>query len=99
MPVNTRASNTDMHPGRVVLENQILRRMKKQIQMDNAHAEKAAIAERDAEEACKKCIAEVEDGIEVNEEDICMHANRPDLHYKPMPGSAEEEEAIPTYRE
>ena len=99
MPVNTHASNVDMHPGCIVLENQILRRMKKQIQMDNACAEKAAIAERDAEEARKKCIAEVEDGIEVNKKDICMHANRPDLRYKPMPGSAEEEEAIPTYRE
>ena len=99
MPVNTHVSNADTHPGRIVLENQILRQMKKQIQMDNACAEKAAIAERDAEEARKKCIAEVEDGIEVNEEDIRMHANRPDLCYKPMPGSAKEEEAIPTYRE
>jgi len=66
--------------------------------MDKARAERAAIAERDAEEARNKCIAEVEDGIEMNEEDMRTHANRPDLHYKPVQGSTEKEpeEAMPT---
>jgi len=62
--------------------------------MDNAHAKKAALVERDAEEARNKSIAEVEDGIEMNEVDIRIHANRPDLHYKLVRGSTEEEEAI-----
>jgi len=66
--------------------------------MDKARAKRAAIAERDAEEARNKCIAEVEDGIEMNEEDMHTHANRPDLCYKPVQGSTkkEPEEAMPT---
>jgi len=94
MPMNTYKSNATAHPGHIVLENQTLRWTKKQIQMDNARAEKAALAERDAEEACNKSIAEVEDGIEMNKVDIRIHANRPDLCYKPVRGSTEEEEAI-----
>jgi len=91
-------SNVTAHPGHIVLENRTLRRTKKQIQIDKARAKRAAIAERDAEEACNKCIAEVEDGIEMNEEDMHTHANRPDLCYKPAQGSTEKEpeEAMPT---
>jgi len=92
--MNTCKSNAMAHPGHIVLENQTLRWTKKQIQMDNAHAEKAALVERDAEEACNKSITEVEDGIEMNEVDIRIHANRPDLRYKPVRGSTKEEEAI-----
>jgi hypothetical protein len=66
--------------------------MKKQIEEDNAHAKAATIAQREDKVRCNKCIVEVEDAIERDEEQVCMYANRPDLHYKETPRITEEEE-------
>lgn len=78
-----------------MLENSRTRRTRKQIEEDNARANAAAIAEREEQESHNKRIAELEDKIERNEEQVRMHANRPDLHHQPTQGSAEEEEDIP----
>jgi hypothetical protein len=98
MPVGTRKSNVNVCPGQIVLENSRRRWTRKQIEEDNAHAIAAAIAEREEEEGRNKHIAELEDKIERNEEQVRMHANRPDLHYQPTRGSTEEEEDIPANR-
>jgi len=72
-----------------------VRRTTKEIQEDKARKAEAAIAQREEEESCNKCITEVEDTIEQNEDQLCTHANRPDLCYKPMRGGTKEEEEIP----
>jgi len=84
MPMSTRKSNANAHPGRVVLESQTVRRTTKEIQEDKACKAEAAIAQREEEESRNKHIAEVEDAIERNEDQLHTHANRPDLRYEPM---------------
>jgi len=95
MLMSTCKSNANAHPGRIVLESQTVRRTTKEIQEDKAHKAEAAIAQREEEESCNKRIAEVEDAIERNEDQLRTHANRPDLRYEPMRGGTEEEEEIP----
>lgn len=93
--MSTRKSNADAHPGRVVLDSQTVRRTRKEIQEDEARKAEAATAQREEEESHNKRIAEVEDAIERNEEQLRTHASRPDLRYEPMRGGTEEEEEIP----
>ena len=95
MAIGTRKSNANVRPGRIVLENSRRRRTRKQIEEDNARANAAAVAEREEEEGRNKRIAELEDGIERDEEQVRTHANRPDLRYQPTRGSTEEEGDIP----
>ena len=83
MPITTRKSNADVHPGRVVLENQRVRCTKAQIEGDIASAAVAAIAASEEEVTRHRSIAEVEDAIEKNEEQLRLHANRPDLRVEP----------------
>lgn len=83
MAIGTHKSKANIRLGHIVLENLRKRQMRKQIEEDNAHANDAAIAEREEEEGCNKRIAELEDVIERNKEQVCTHANRPDLCYQP----------------
>ena len=102
MPITTRKSNANVHPGRIVLGNQKQpRRSRKQIEEDAARAKAAAVARAEEEVVCNRRIAEVEDAIELNEEQVRIHTNRPDLqvqvrhgHNMPPtlpPGSTESE--------
>ena len=91
MPVGTRKSNANTHPGRIVLESQNTRHTSKEVKADNARAKAATIAVRESEEARNKCIAEVEDAIQRSEDDVHLHTNRPDLRNEPNPGSIEQE--------
>ena len=79
MPISTRKSNANVHPGCIVLGNQKPRRSRKQIKEDAAHAKAAAVARAEEEEGRNRRIAEVEDAIELNEEQVRIHTNRPDL--------------------
>ena len=87
MPITTRKSNADAHPGRVLLENQRVRRTRAQIEGDIASATVAAIAASEEEVTRHRSIAEVEDAIERNEEQLRLHASRPDLRYHVEPTS------------
>jgi hypothetical protein len=84
MPISTRKSNADAHPGRIVLDSQSTRRTKKQVEEDSHRAKVAAIAEREETEATRRSvmatIAEIEDTIEENEEQVRTSTTRPDLH-------------------
>ena len=84
MPITTHKTNTDVHPGRIVLENQQARRTKRQVEEDTMRAKAAAIVEREEKEAnhCSvlTTIAGIEDTIEKTEEQLRMNSTRPDLH-------------------
>jgi hypothetical protein len=84
MPISTRKTNADVHPGRIVLENQQSRRTKRQVEEDNMRAKAAAIVEREEKEAnhlsVLTTIAEIEDTIEKTEAQLRMNTTRPDLH-------------------
>jgi hypothetical protein len=79
MTVTTRRSNADVHPGRIVLDNQQARRTKKQVQVAKARAK----AVQDQEEARRLAlpgrIAQLEDEIETEEQARYKHSMRPDL--------------------
>ncbi len=83
MPVGTRASNAEAHPGRIVLETQQVRRTRKQVDEDEARRKAVAIATRKEAEARHQAsiekIALTEDSIEQDEEEIQRHSSRPDL--------------------
>lgn len=91
MPVGTCKSNADAHPGRIILENQRIRRTRKQMEGDIASSKAAAIAASEDKAGRHRCIAEVEDNIGRNEEELRLHANRPDLCHRasvePTPSS------------
>jgi hypothetical protein len=95
MPIRTRKSNAGVHPGRIVLGNQRPRRTRQQIEEDDARKKAATIARREEEEGRNRHIAEVEDAIELNEEQVRIHAIRPDLRHDmptPPPGTDSEPE-------
>jgi len=73
----------------------MVRRTRKEIKEDETCKEEATSTQREEEESRNKCIAEVEDAIEPNEEQLRTHANRPDLRYELMRGGTKEEEEIP----
>jgi len=87
MPVSTHRSNKDVHPGRIILENQYMRCTRQQIEEDIASAKAAAIAAGEDEVARNKSIAKVEDAVERDKEDMCTYAKRPNLccHVEPTP--------------
>ena len=85
MPVGTRKSNADAHPGRIVLENQRVRRSKEQIEDDITSAKAAATAASEEEAARNRSIAELEDAMERTEGELRTHANRPNLRYRIEP--------------
>jgi hypothetical protein len=84
MPISTCKTNVDIHPGRIVLESQQVRRTKRQVEEDNMRAKAAAITEREENEANHRLvlttIAEIEDTIEETEEQLRMNSTRLDLH-------------------
>ena len=88
MPINTRPSNTEAHPGCVVMESQRVRRLKKQIQADEARKKAAtSAASRRAEEEHQRVLwqlKESEDAVEREEEAVCEHTARPDLQYESL---------------
>ncbi len=86
MPVTTRKTNAEVHPGRVLIESQQPRRTKKQIEEDDARAS-AAAQDREVKATAKlravaECIAYLEDMVALAEMDSQTHAQRPDLHYR-----------------
>ena len=88
MPVNTRPSNAEAHPGRVVMEGQRVRRSKKQIEVDEARKKAAAsAASRRAEEDHQRVLRQLkesEDAVEREEEAVHEHTARPDLRYESL---------------
>ncbi|KAI9430410.1 hypothetical protein H4582DRAFT_2086922 [Lactarius indigo] len=92
MPVSTRASNADAHPGRIIMESQQTRRPRKQIEEDEARAKAVAIATRKGVEARHReaiaTIATTEDSMEQDEEDLQTHSVRPDLRHIQSSGTA-----------
>lgn len=85
MPIGTQKSNADAHPGRIVLENQRVRRSKEQIEDDITSAKAAATAASEEEAARNRSIAELEDAMEWTEGELRTHTNRPDLRYRVEP--------------
>src|SRR6266702_2095123 len=85
MPVRTRSSNADAHPGCVVTDNKQTRRSKKQIEEDNTRKKAVAIAASKEAKAKHRAaitkIATVEDSIEQDEEELQVHSTRPDLRH------------------
>ena len=79
MPISTRKTNVSAHPGHIVLESQRARRTKKQVEEDNSRAKAAAIEKEANRLSVLSTIAELEDTIEQNEEQVRVHTNRPDL--------------------
>ena len=62
-----------------MLESQWARRTKKQVEEDNSWAKAAAIEKEVNQLLVLSTIAELEDTIEQNEEQVHVHTNRPDL--------------------
>ena len=83
MAVTTRKANVDVHPGRVLLDNQQTRCSKKQMDEDGIVARAAAHASKEKVtakyQAVVKQIAQLEDEMALDEKDMQTHANRPDL--------------------
>ena len=88
MPMNTRPSNADAHPGRIVMEGQRIRRPKKQIEADEARKKAAAsAASRCAEEEHQRVLQQLkdsEDAVEREEEVVREHSARLDLRYESL---------------
>jgi hypothetical protein len=86
MPVNTRTSNADAHPG-LVDRRQQTRRSRQEIEEDGARAESAGHSARKKAEAKHKAtielIAMTEDAIEREEQDVSRYSTRPDLRHNP----------------
>ena len=87
MPVVTRETNANAHPGHIVQRVQWKKRTKQEIADDNAKAKAKAIAAK--QEAASKhqavisTIARLRASVEREEEAIQAHAHRPDLRYDP----------------
>jgi hypothetical protein len=91
MPITTRASNAERHPGLIVLDGQWTKRSKQQIKEDKARKKAAAIAARQLTEAKHHAVllrlAESEAAVEQDEEDIRANTTRPDIRYEFLPAS------------
>jgi hypothetical protein len=85
MPVVTRESNANAHPGHVVQRVQRKKRTKQEIADDNAKAKAKAIAAKEEAErkqqAIISTIAGLRASVEREEEAIQACAHRPDLGY------------------
>jgi len=85
MPVSTRKTNAEAHPGRIVLVSQQPRRTKRQIKEDDARLK----ATKDRVDALRRGdldrLAQMEDTMEEEEEARRLHAARPDLRRNPEP--------------
>jgi hypothetical protein len=87
MPVVTRESNANAHPGRVVQKGQRKKRTKEEIAADKAKAQANSVAAK--QEAARKHqdmianIAGLKASVVREEEEIRAHAKRPDLQYSP----------------
>ena len=68
------------HPSCIVLKSQQARCIKKEVKEDNSWAKAAAIEKEVNQLSVLSTIAELEDTIEQNEEQVCVHTNRPDLY-------------------
>lgn len=85
MPVTTRKSNANVHPGDIVRNAQQKKRTKKEIEDEKAKAKADSIAAR--EEAARKNhavilnIARLKASVEREEGAIRAHTNRPDLYH------------------
>jgi len=79
-------SNAKAHPG--FPDRLQVRRTTKQVQEDKSCAMKAATAQREKEEvncqAVLTSIAQIEDSIQQEEEEVRLHSKRPDLCYDPQ---------------
>ena len=86
MPISTRPSNSQAHPGLILLEGQKTKRTSKQVKEDAARKKNAAItAQRHAETTRRAVLlqlAESEDAVERDEDDIRANTNRPDIRYE-----------------
>ena len=82
MPMATRKSNADTHPG--LPDKPHVRRTSKQVQDDRAQAMAAAVAEKQNQEANRRAVlaslAQIEQSIQREEEQMRLHAHRPDLN-------------------
>ena len=78
----------EAHPGRIAMESQRVRRLKKQIQADEAQKKAAtSAASRRAEEEHQRVLwqlKESEDAVEREEEAVREHTARPDLWYESL---------------
>jgi len=85
MPVSTRKTNAEAHPGRIVLVSQQPWCTKRQIKEDDAHLK----ATKDRVDALRRGdldrLAQMEDTMEEEEEARRLHAARPDLRRNPEP--------------
>lgn len=85
MPVTTRGTNANTHPGDIVRKAQRNRRTKEEIEEERAKAKAKSIAAR--QEAATKhravisTIVALKSSVERSEEAIRAQANRPDLQY------------------
>jgi hypothetical protein len=85
MPVVTRETNANAHPGHIVQKVQRKKRTKQEIADDKAKAQAKSIAAK--QEAARKhhdmisTIAGLKATVEREEQAIRAHANRPDLQY------------------
>jgi hypothetical protein len=86
MPIVTRPSNAQAHPGQIVIEGQRVRRSKKQIEANDAQKKAASIEDsRCAEEEHQRIVQQLKeskDAVEWEEELVWKHTARPDLWYE-----------------
>jgi hypothetical protein len=86
MPIVTRPSNAQAHPGQIVIEGQRVRQSKKQIEANDARKKAASIEDsRRAEEEHQRIVQQLkesEDAVEREEELVRKHTVRPDLWYE-----------------
>jgi hypothetical protein len=79
----TRKSNAAAHPGFLDLPQP--RRTSQQVEADRAHTMAATAIAREKEQANRHAalssIAQFEESLERDEEELRLHSNRPDLHY------------------
>jgi hypothetical protein len=83
MPVNTRKSNVDAHPGIVDRPSQQPRRTQQQMEEDDARTLSAANSARQEakqkHQASIRLIAMTEDALEREEHNVLRYTTRPDL--------------------
>jgi hypothetical protein len=90
MRINTRPSNAEAHPGRILLPagGQRTKRTKKQKEEDDARKREAAIAAKQQAEEERRSVllqlAESEDAVEQDEEAVRVHTARPDIRYESL---------------
>jgi len=92
MPLSTRKSNANAHPG--VPDKPQPRRSSQQVQLDKSRAKAAAAAAREQRETDRRAvlssIAHLEDSMERAEEERRLHSMRPDLWPNAHPYNQEE---------